>query len=88
MKFRHGPQVHVGKNVGVKNPERGIRIDPLAVCRESSRRTEQVFFMDHTDAYRRAVLLEMFLDESRISMQIDQNLGDPRTCAEVEPDVE
>ena len=89
VEFGHATQVRVGENVGIKDPERGIGTDPGSIGSDGSCRAEQLVFMDHANAHGRADFCSRCCSiVCAVSMQVDEDIGDAGTGAELEPDIE
>lgn len=88
VKGAHAPQVGIGEDVGIQNPEGGIGIDPGAVGGKGSGRSQQLRFMHDQDIDRGIGPFEVALDLLRMSVKIEENVGDTGAGAELEPDIE
>ncbi len=75
----------VRQNVAIENPKLRVRRCPFTVSEQRSSTAEEHFFLGDLNLETMTILLDILFHGGRMGMRVDQDLVDPVSAAEIEP---
>src|SRR5580700_9730503 len=88
VKMEYSSQIRSCENIGIENPKYRVRSKPLAVGLQGSGTAKQERFFGDTDFDAASGLLKKFPHRVGVSMDIDEDLVDAVSPAEIEPNLQ